>query len=69
MRLVKQTAAAAGLDLAGFSGHSLRVGLAELMRQMRHRSVEVALSYLRPADLWRRNVTEGLLDPRDQETP
>jgi hypothetical protein len=30
------------------------------MRQTRHRSTDVALSYLRPADLWRNNVTEKL---------
>jgi len=70
-RLVKQAAAAAGLDPARFSGHSLRAGLAtaagdagaglaDLMRQTRHTSTEVALGYLRPADLWRNNVTEGL---------
>jgi len=70
-RLVKQAAAAAGLDPALFSGHSLRAGLAtaagdagaglaDLMRQTRHKSTEVALGYLRPADLWRNNVTEGL---------
>ena len=52
-----------------YSGHSLRAGLAtaagdegaglaELMRQTRHKSTEVALGYLRPADLWRNNVTE-----------
>jgi site-specific recombinase XerD len=68
VRLVKQAATAAGLDSARFSGHSLRAGLAtaagdagaglaELMRQTRHRSTEVALGYLRPADLWRNNVT------------
>jgi integrase len=71
VRLVKQAATAAGLDPARFSGHSLRAGLAtaagdagaglaELMRQTRHRSTEVALGYLRPADLWRNNVTEKL---------
>jgi len=70
-RLVKQAAAAAGLDPALFSGHSLRAGLAtaagdagaglaDLMRQTRHTSTEVALGYLRPADLWRNNVTKGL---------
>jgi len=70
-RLVKQAAGAAGLDSALFSGHSLRAGLAtaagdagaglaDLMRQTRHTSTEVALGYLRPADLWRNNVTEGL---------
>ena len=30
------------------------------MRQTRHKSTEVALGYLRPADLWRNNVREGL---------
>ena len=73
-RLVKQAAHAAGLDPAAYSGHSLRAGLAtaagdrgaglaELMRQTRHKSTEVALGYLRPADLWRNNVTEGLFNP------
>ena len=71
VRLVKQAAEGAGLDPALYSGHSLRAGLAtaasvagaglaELMRQTRHRSTEVALGYLRPADLWRNNVTERL---------
>ena len=70
-RLVKQAAAEAGLDPALYSGHSLRAGLAtaagdagaglaELMRQTRHRSTDVALGYLRPAELWRNNVTERL---------
>ena len=70
-RLVKQAACDAGLDPDRYSGHSLRAGLAtaagdagaglaELMRQTRHRSTEVALGYLRPADLWRNNVTEGV---------
>jgi integrase len=69
-RLVKEAAAAAGLpDPTRYSGHSLRAGLAtaageagaplaDLMRQTRHRSAQVALGYLRPADLWRNNVTE-----------
>ena len=66
---MKQAAADAGLDPTLYSGHSLRAGLAtaagdagaglaELMRQTRHRSTDVALGYLRPADLWRNNVTE-----------
>lgn len=74
VRLVKQAAAEAGLDPAQYAGHSLRAGLAtaagdegaglaELMRQTRHRSTEVALGYLRPADLWRNNVTERLFRP------
>ncbi len=73
-RLVKTAAAAAGLDAEKYSGHSLRAGLAtaagdqgaglaDLMRQTRHKSTEVALGYLRPADLWRNNVTERLFRP------
>ena len=74
-RLVKAAAARAGLDPARFSGHSLRAGLAtaagdagaalpDLMRQTRHKSTQVALAYLRPADLWRNNVTERVFGPR-----
>ncbi len=68
-RLVKGAAGKAGLDPERYSGHSLRAGLAtaagdagaalpDLMRQTRHKSTQVALAYLRPADLWRNNVTE-----------
>jgi len=32
--------------------------LPDPMRQTRHTSTQVALAYLRPADLWRNNVTE-----------
>jgi site-specific recombinase XerD len=78
-RLVKQAAEDAGLDATLYSGHSLRAGLAtaagdqgaglaELMRQTRHKSTEVALGYLRPADLWRNNVTEGLLSTSKQRS-
>jgi hypothetical protein len=28
------------------------------LRQTRHTSTQVALAYLRPADLWRNNVTQ-----------
>ncbi|MHB0715701.1 site-specific integrase, partial [Roseomonas mucosa] len=71
-RLVKGAAEAAGLEgWERFSGHSLRAGLAtaagergadlaQVMRQTRHRSAEVALGYLRPADLWRNNPTRGI---------
>jgi integrase len=58
VRLVKQAARDAGLDPDRFSGHSLRAGIAELMRQTRNTSTDVALGYLRPADLWRNNITE-----------
>jgi integrase len=71
VRLVKGAAARAGLDPERYSGHSLRAGLAtaagdagaalpDLMRQTRHKSTQVALAYLRPADLWRNNVTQGV---------
>lgn len=52
-------------------GHSLRAGLAtaaveagadlaQVMRQTRHRSADVALGYLQPADLSRNNPTKGV---------
>ena len=56
-----------------YSGHSLRAGLAtaaaeaelhDVMRQTRHKSVEVARRYMRSADLWRNNVTEKVMRPR-----
>jgi integrase len=62
----------AGLEgWARFSGHSLRAGLAtaageagadlaQVMRQIRHRSAEVAMGYLRPAEIWRQNPTETI---------
>ena len=71
-RLVKEAARAAGIEgWERFSGHSLRAGLAtaageagadlaQVMRQTRHRSADVALGYLRPADLWRNNPTKGI---------
>ena len=78
VRLVKAAAARAGLDPERFSGHSLRAGLAtaagdagaalpDLMRQTRHKSTQVALAYLRPADLWRNNVTERVFGPRQDD--
>ena len=74
-RLVKRAAERAGLDPEHYSGHSLRAGLAtaagdagaalpDLMRQTRHKSTQVALAYLRPADLWRNNVTERVFAAR-----
>jgi integrase len=77
-RLVKGAAARAGLDPGRYSGHSLRAGLAtaagdagaalpDLMRQTRHKSTQVALAYLRPADLWRNNVTKGVLQTKKED--
>ena len=82
-QLVKTAAETAGLDPEKYSGHSLRAGLAtaaadqgaglaDLMRQTRHKSTEVALGCLRPADLWRNNVTERVFarppNARERET-
>lgn len=73
-RLIKQAARDAGLaNPEGYSGHSLRAGLATaageagadlaaVMRQTRHRSAEVALGYLRPAELWRNNASQKVWD-------
>ena len=36
------------------------------MRQTRHRSPEVVLGYLRPAELWRNNVTALVFAARDE---
>ena len=69
-------AARAGLDPERYSGHSLRAGLAtaaadagaalpDLMRQTRHKSTQVALAYLRPADLWRNNVTQRVFAAKE----
>ena len=77
-RLVKGAAERAGLDPERYSGHSLRAGLAtaagdagaslpDLMRQTRHKSTQVALAYLRPADLWRNNVTKGVFEKMNEE--
>ena len=79
-RLVKQAARAAGLaNPDGYSGHSLRAGLATaageagadlaaVMRQTRHRSADVALGYLRPAELWRNNASQKVWDSARERT-
>ena len=67
--LVKDKATRAGLNQERDSGHLLRAGLAtaagdagaalpDLMGQTRRKSTQVALAYLRPADLWRNHVNE-----------
>lgn len=55
-----------------YSGHSLRAGLAtvaaeeeaqlhDIMRQTRHKSVDVARRYMRSVDLWKNNVTAKVM--------
>jgi integrase len=70
--IVQRAAEAAGLNGAAYGGHSLRAGLAtaaalagadlqSIMRQTRHKSVDVARGYVRVADVWRDNVTARVL--------
>jgi site-specific recombinase XerD len=69
--VVKRAAAAAGLDPAAFSGHSLRAGLATaaaaagvseraIMNQTGHRSVTVARRYIREGSLFRENAAASV---------
>ncbi|HWQ57248.1 MAG TPA: site-specific integrase [Bryobacteraceae bacterium] len=66
-RLVKSAIAAAGLDPAGYSGHSLRAGLATaaamagaseraIMNQTGHRSLATVRRYIRDGSLFRDNA-------------
>ena len=68
---VKRLALAAGLDPAGFAGHSLRAGLAtspaaagvgehDIMRQTGHRSVMMVRRYIRDGSLFRRNAAAAV---------
>ena len=65
---IKRAAEAAGLDPAGFAGHSLRAGLATqaamngeaeraIMRQTGHRSVQMVRRYIRQGTVFEENVT------------
>ncbi len=65
--VVKRSAAAAGLDAAKYSGHSLRAGLAtsaaaagvqerSIMRQTGHKSVNMVRRYIREGELFRDNA-------------
>ena len=71
--VVKQYAERAGLDPTRFAGHSLRAGfvtsaaakgvtLHNIMRQTRHKSERVAMTYIRPATVFNNNPTDGLGD-------
>lgn len=65
--IIKRRAAAAGLDPARYSGHSLRAGFATtaatagaselaIARQTRHRSLAVLRTYIREGDLFKLNA-------------
>ncbi len=69
--MVKRYAAAAGLQVDDFSGHSLRAGLAtsaasagvserKIMAQTRHKSSAMVRRYIRDADLFRDNAAGAL---------
>ena len=66
--VVKRHAAAAGLDAAKYSGHSLRAGLATqaalndvperiIQKQTRHKSSDMLRRYIRDASLFRENAS------------
>lgn len=70
--VVKRRAAAAGLDAAGFSGHSLRSGfltsaahggasLWKMQEVSRHKSVQVLSTYVRAAELFDQHAGNGFL--------
>jgi integrase len=72
--VLKRAVEASGLDPDSFSGHSLRAGLAtsaalagadlkDIMAQTRHRSHDIALRYIRRAEIWKDNVTKLLFSP------
>jgi integrase len=74
--IVKQYTERAGLDPTRFAGHSLRAGfvtsaaakgitLHNIMRQTRHKSERVAMTYIRPATVFNNNPTDGLGDEED----
>ena len=69
--VVKRSAAAAGLDAASYSGHSLRAGLATsaaaagvseraIMAQTGHKSVTMVRRYIRDGSLFRENAAAGV---------
>ncbi|MCW2239680.1 tyrosine-type recombinase/integrase [Azospirillum canadense] len=71
--LLEKTFGALSVGVARhYSGHSLRAELAtaaaeaeaqlhDVMRQTRHKSVEVARRYMHSADLWKNNVTARVM--------
>jgi integrase len=70
--VVKERAATAGLDPAGYSGHSLRAGLAtsaaqagvptwKIRQQTRHASDAMLARYIRDGELFTENAAGALL--------
>lgn len=71
-RIVQGALTGAGIDATGYAGHSLRRGLAtaaarkkydlaNIMRQTRHRSTDVAMGYIAEVEQWH-SVSDGLFD-------
>lgn len=70
-QVVKRAMTDAGLDPAGYSGHSLRAGFVTaaarankridlIMQQTGHKSVDTVMRYIRHVELFRENAAEGL---------
>jgi integrase len=75
--IVKVACERAGLDPERYASHSLRSGfvttaaargvtLHNIMRQTGHKSERVAMTYIRPATVWRNNPTAGLGDEEEK---
>lgn len=71
VRMIKEAASRAGIDPEGYSGHSLRSGLAttasaegaslaEIMDQGRWRSVDMAKRYVRDEEVWKNAASKTL---------
>lgn len=70
-RIVQSALIRAGFEATGYAGHSLRRGLttaaqkqhtlAAIMKQTRHKSADMALSYIADVEVWS-SVSDGLFD-------
>lgn len=76
--LVRSFVEQAGLDPKVFAGHSLRAGfitsaakkgasLPKIMRQSRHKSERMAMTYIRPATLFDDNAADGMGDDDEEK--
>ena len=72
VKAIKKRARQAGLDPAGFSGHSMRAGFLtsasehgastfKMQEVSRHRSVDVLAGYVRRSDMFKAHAGSGFL--------
>ncbi|CUW41865.1 putative integrase (plasmid) [Magnetospirillum sp. XM-1] len=78
VRMIKEAALRANIDPEGYSGHSLRSGLAtsasadgaslaEIMDQGRWRSVDMAKRYVRDEEVWKNAASKALVGRRTKD--